>query len=214
MMLSLVLFAAAQELQQGAAPRPPALVPLPSCESWKGTAEGNDPSVEISLRICPAAGSTTAVEGTLVWSSLVSGWNRRDLVGSWEEGKRKLVLHDLRVAEERPQGEWYFCVIDRYELERVEGSTLVGRYDSAACQDHAVIRLQRAVGAAAGTGQEKTSPLTGQDKGVKKPWYRGCSSGPGVGGWALWVGVLVGWGRRRRQPQAKRTPLRGLPPAR
>jgi MYXO-CTERM domain-containing protein len=171
--------------------------------------------VELSLQICPVADSATAVEGTLLWSSLVSGWNRRELAGQWEEGRKKLVLHDLRVAEERPQGEWYFCVIDRYELKKVDGRTLVGRYDSAACQDHAAIRLLREGGTAAGTGQEKAVPLTGQEQVVKKPWFRGCSSGPGVGGWGL-IGVLVGWGRRRRRPppKAKRTAPAGLPPTR
>ncbi|HND34713.1 MAG TPA: hypothetical protein PLA94_32140 [Myxococcota bacterium] len=188
-MLSLVLLSWAQEVQQGGAPRPPPLLPLPRCDNWKGTASGNDPSVEVSLRICPVEGKGSAVEGTLVWSSLTSGWNRRDVVGSWE-GPR-LLLRDLRVAEERPQPGWYFCVIDRYELEKVGPSTLSGRYDSAACMDHATLKLAR-VGTAA--------PLKEAEKVVEKPWYRGCSHAPGVGGWALWLGVAVLW-RRRNSPE-------------
>lgn len=188
MMPALVLLAAAQEMQQGAAPRPPPLSPLPHCESWKGTASGNDPSVEVSLRICPVAGEAHTVQGTLVWSSLLSGWNRRDLVGSWEG--EKLLLRDLRVAEERPQSGWYFCVIDRYELEKVAPGTLSGRYDSAACMDHATLKLER-VGAA--------TPLKEAEKGVEKLWYRGCSNAPGVAGWGLWLGVAVVWKRRKSQ---------------
>ena len=188
MMLSFVLLAVAQEMQQSAAPRPPPLEALPRCERWKGTAAGNDPSIEVSLRICQVEGQDHGVEGTLLWSSLVSGWNRRELVGSWEG--EKLVLRDLRVAEERPQAGWYFCVIDRYELEKVDPGTLIGRYDSAACMDHATLKLER-VGAA--------TPWKEAEKGAEKPWYRGCSSAPGVAGWGLWLGMAVVWKRRKSQ---------------
>jgi len=134
--------AAAQTIQDQA-PRPPPLPPEQGCELWRGTSSGNDPSVELEVRLCPTG---TALTGVIQWSSTRSGWNRRSLAGEAQAGGSRIVMRDLAILEERPQPGWRFCTVDRYELART-GDVLAGRYDSEACTDHGRLDL-RLVGTA------------------------------------------------------------------
>ncbi len=127
-------------IQEGRVHRPPPLAPQPACELWRGAARGgNDPSVQAELLICPGAGGQ--VTGQTQWSSLLSGYNVRDTIGSWSNDRRHLVLRDVRVREEHPQPNWRFCTIDHYDLVRMSPRRLEGSYDSAACRDHAALTL-------------------------------------------------------------------------
>lgn len=122
------------------ATRPPPLAPAPACELWEGTVSGNDPSVLVHARLCPAGDHVT---GVLQWSSLRSGWNVRDIEGTWSPDHTALTLRDLRVTESRPQPGWRFCTVDRYDLRAVGLDVLTGSYVSRACDDHAQVELRR-----------------------------------------------------------------------
>lgn len=120
--------------------RPPPLEKAPECELWKGKVSGNDPSVEVEMRLCAAAGDE--VNGVFQWSSLRSGWNRRALVGRWSEGRTKLALRDASILEERPQPGWRFCTVDDYDLALTGPGALDGTYRSKACNDTAKVTLK------------------------------------------------------------------------
>jgi hypothetical protein len=129
---------------QDQAPRPPPLPPEQGCELWRGTSSGNDPSVELEVRLCT---SGPALTGVIQWSSTRSGWNRRSLAGEVIDGGTRVVMRDLAILEQRPQPGWRFCTVDRYELVRSPPDVLGGRYDSEACADHGRLDL-RLVGTA------------------------------------------------------------------
>jgi hypothetical protein len=118
--------------------RPPRLAAQQGCELWVGTSRGNDPSTLLEVRLCPAAGPG-ALTGVLQWSSEVSGWNRRALVGR-AEGAR-ISLRDERILEERPNAGWRFCIAEWYELTRA-GDRLTGRYHSTDCRDDGQVDLR------------------------------------------------------------------------
>ncbi|MBS2015651.1 MAG: hypothetical protein JST00_22375 [Deltaproteobacteria bacterium] len=117
---------------------PPELDGGADCTLWRGTVSGNDPTVRMMFRLCPAGGDDVA--GTGQWSSKVSGYNVRRLSGRWLDRGARLELHDEAVVEEHPEPGWRFCTIDRYDLRR-SGDELVGTYDSRACNDHATIKV-------------------------------------------------------------------------
>ena len=73
-----------------------------------------------------------------------SGWSVRSVEGSWSEEGKKLRLRDLEMLESKPNEGWYFCMIDAYRLERVEGKEgdLEGEYVSEECMDRARLRLK------------------------------------------------------------------------
>lgn len=131
--LSLVLPAFASE-----APRPPPLPAKVACDVYDGTAAGNDPSVELSLRLCNGEGGK--VTGEAQWSSTVSGWNRRELAGTRTSSGYE--LRDVRVIDGKANGGWRFCVIDRWSLS-LDGESLTGTYRSAACSDEATVTLKK-----------------------------------------------------------------------
>lgn len=148
------LAAAAQTIQD-VAPRPPPLPPEPGCELWRGTSSGNDPSVEIEVRICRSGDTFT---GAFQWSSTRSGWNRRSIEGRVSDGGATVTMRDLAILEQRPQPGWMFCTVDRYSLTRT-GDTLAGRYDSEACTDHGTLQL-RLVGTEPAPPPPATPPPT------------------------------------------------------
>ena len=121
--------------------RPPPLKTAKACTLWVGEASGNDPSVRVEVLICPGVGNQ--VVGRLQWSSTLSGWNLRDLVGTITEDKRGLRLKDVQIRENRPAPGWIFCPADIYEFHLEDADHLNGTYDSAACRDHAVLALRR-----------------------------------------------------------------------
>lgn len=118
---------------------PPMLEREPGCEYWVGTTSGNDKEVRAILSLCVDA-TTGAVKGHAQWSSLVSGWNTRELAGT-SDGTH-VVLADVRIVDSHPINGWHFCPIDRWDLTRT-GDHLDGTYDSAACRDHAAVTLTR-----------------------------------------------------------------------
>lgn len=149
--------------------RPAPLEGKAGCERWKGTASGNDPSVEIELVLCD--GPDGAVSGQLQWSSLESGYNVRDVSGSWSAGRARLTLADRRIVVDRPRGGWKFCAIDRYELERTVGpgvERLAGKYSSSACSDQATITLERAT-APAGPAPSDPAPAPSAPDSAEPP---------------------------------------------
>lgn len=137
------------------AERPPPLPAQAGCELWIGDASGNDPTVRLNARLCPAGDGR--VTGLMQWSSLRSGWNVREVDGAWTPGGARLVMRDVRITEERPNPGWRFCAVDRWELARV-GDELRGEYRSQACSDHARVTLRRV-----------PSPDPAQEPGVTPP---------------------------------------------
>ncbi len=118
--------------------RPPPLEPQSGCELWRGTFSGNDPSVLVEARLC--TDDQNQVSGVIQWSSLRSGYNIRQVVGR-RDSTRRLLLHDVRFRDSRPRSGWRFCLINKYVLDPEGRDRLVGRYDSAACSDHARVDL-------------------------------------------------------------------------
>lgn len=119
--------------------RPPPLRPQAGCELWHGTFSGNDPSVLVEARLC--TDDQNQVNGEIQWSSLRSGYNIRQVVGS-RAPTRRLLLHDVRFRDSRPRAGWRFCLIDHYVLDPEGRDRLVGSYHSIACNDHARIDLR------------------------------------------------------------------------
>jgi hypothetical protein len=117
---------------------PPELDGGDDCTLWRGTVSGNDATVRMMFRLCPAGGDNVA--GTAQWSSKVSGYNVRKLSGRWLDHGARLELHDEAVIEQHPEPGWRFCVIDRYDLAR-HADELSGTYDSRACNDHATVKV-------------------------------------------------------------------------
>lgn len=129
----------------------------PECTLWKGTVSGNDKTVRMMFRLCPAGGDD--VSGTGQWSSKVSGYNVRRLSGRWLEQGKRLELRDEAVVEQHPEPGWQFCAIDRYDLVRT-GNDLTGTYDSRACNDHATVKVTLVGGEApaASSGSPSSPP--------------------------------------------------------
>jgi hypothetical protein len=114
------------------------LQPQSGCELWRGTFSGNDPSVLVEASIC--SDDQNQVSGDIQWSSLRSGYNIRQVVGTRDPTQR-LLLHDVRFRDSRPRAWWRFCLINKYVLDLKGRDRLVGSYDSSACNDHAKIDL-------------------------------------------------------------------------
>lgn len=128
------------DVAQAAAKRPPPLADQDGCEHYRGTSSGNDPSVRLDVLLCPHEDGTAGkVQGQVQWSSTLSGWNLRDIDGSWSDGK--LELRDLAITEQKPESGYRFCTIDVYALSQGSDSKLSGTYDSVACEDHATLEL-------------------------------------------------------------------------
>lgn len=108
------------------------------CTHWQGTVSGNDPSVRVTVMLCPVGEGR--VTGTLVWESKRSGTNTRALDGT-QSGK-SFTLRDLTV-DGNPQPGWRFCKIDRYALALVGDTALEGTYHSSECNDDATVKLAR-----------------------------------------------------------------------
>jgi hypothetical protein len=117
---------------------PPAEREEVPCTHWQGTVSGNDPSVRVTVILCPLADHR--VTGTLVWESKQSGTNTRTLDGT-QSGK-SFTLRDLTL-DGNPTPGWRFCKIDRYALALVGDAKLEGTYHSSACNDDATVKLQR-----------------------------------------------------------------------
>jgi hypothetical protein len=111
-----------------------------NCNLWKGTASGNDPSVEVQLMLCTEENGD--VDGVLQWASSRSGWNRRAVAGTQktEDKKTTFTLHDERFIENKPNTGWRFCLIDQYTLSQNK-ETLSGNYLSNDCNDAAKLSL-------------------------------------------------------------------------
>jgi hypothetical protein len=201
--------ALAQGTVMSSAPRPPLLEADAACEVWDGKASGNDPSVEVSLELCP---SGDEVIGVFQWSSTTSGWNRRAVAGRYTRGDARLQLRDTRLIEEKPAPGWRFCVIDSYELERTSPDVLKGTYRSEACDDRATVSLKRRAEPKAGDASAAMSeprppaPATTPSAAPTPPASSGsrCSAALGAHGPASLVAplslaaALLARGRRRR----------------
>ena len=214
--------ARAQTIQEQA-PRPPPLPPEQGCELWRGTSSGNDPTVQLEVRLCATG---TALHGVIQWSSTRSGWNRRSLAGEALDGGARVVMRDLAILEQLPQPGWMFCTVDRYELVRSPADVLAGRYDSEACTDHGRIDL-RLVGTAPPDPAPPPPPPplpTTPPAPPPAPPAAGCGGcgvaegeAGGGGAWlvttllakvAILIGSQLGAGRRRRRSGRRR---RGWP---
>ncbi len=158
-------------------PRPPPLEPRASCSLWKGTASGNDPSVQIELELCGEAG---ALRGRVQWSSTRSGSNVRTIRG--ERDAEGLHLRDSAMTASNPAPGWRFCLIDRYDLRVVSPDRLVGRYRSVACRDAATLTLERVRGGL--PSPEREAPRAVEPVEESAPSPEGCGDG-----W--WFGVPV-----------------------
>ena len=187
--------------------RPTPLKKRSGCELWVGDAVGgNDPTIAIELRICPAGEGK--VTGQTQWSSLQSGWNLRETTGRWEGDT--LVMEDVRFIELKPNPEWRFCLIDRYTFRR-DGRTLTGGYVSTPCNDHAELELTLE-GETTRWPEDTPLPPTPPEQPTEdapvtpdKPQERACGGcaalgvggGGGLGWWLVGLLVLLG-GRRSR----------------
>ncbi len=120
--------------------RPPPVQAQSGCDLWRGTFSGNDPSVLVEARLC--TDRQGRVTGVVQWSSLVSGFNEREVVGI-RDAAGDFELHDLSFRQDHPKFLWKFCLIDRYTLNSDGPDHLVGSYESQACSDNAQVDLSR-----------------------------------------------------------------------
>jgi MYXO-CTERM domain-containing protein len=182
--------------------RPPPLEPAPECTLWNGTVSGNDPSMQVAMKLCP---SGNAVSGMIQSSSLESGWSRRAIEGRWSEDKTTLTLRDTSIVENRPAPGWQFCLVDKYDLKLVSPGDLEGTSRASACNDTAKVKLKLEPGAA--PSATPTAPSPPLEPPVVAPPPRETKRGfCSVGGpsdeppWpllALGSALLAAWFRRR-----------------
>ncbi len=118
--------------------RPKALKPKDNCELWVGTASGNDPSVQVEFSFCISRNNE--VTGILQWSSTRSGWNKRAVNGYKKDDK--IILHDEKFLENKPNRGWVFCLIDEYRFS-LNRNKMQGEYVSNACRDNGRFSLTR-----------------------------------------------------------------------
>ncbi len=110
------------------------------CELWRGDIHGNDPSAEISVRLCARG---TRVVGTFIWSSRESGYDRRAMEGEWRNDGALFVGRDSAMLESHPLNGWTLCTADAYSLRRVSADRLEGTYTSERCRDHGRLAMNR-----------------------------------------------------------------------
>lgn len=143
--LSLLLLSGAVNAQGIVAergPRHPAAPAAETCETWEGDIRGNDPSARIVVELCTRG---DRVRGTFLWSSSVSGWDRRALEGEWRDGASTLAARDTAMLDAHPLHGWTLCASDSYALRRVSADRLEGSYTSARCRDHGRLAINRRV---------------------------------------------------------------------
>lgn len=151
---AMVLFHCARGLSQGAVRqtdprRPAALVETAGCDLWEGDISGNDPTAEATMQLCTEGERVT---GVFLWSSLVSGWDRRAFDGQWSDANRRLTLRDTQMLDLHPTHGWSLCMADRYDLRLTAPGRLEGTFTSAACHDRGVLRLSL-------RGRTNTAPM-------------------------------------------------------
>lgn len=199
--------ALAQGAVQDVAPRH-ALEPVADevCELWRGDIHGNDPSAEISVRLCTRDGRVT---GTFAWSSRESGSDRRAIEGEWRNGGALFVGRDAAMLEAHPLHGWTLCTADAYSLRRVSPDRLEGTYTSERCRDHGQLAMTRVPTPAAKPDATPLAvapaPATAA-RAARVSFHTTaarCSATPGVpstpGAWVFALGaVLAAVSRRRR----------------
>ena len=121
-----------------AKPKQPPVEAEAPCTHWQGTVSGNDPSVKVTVILCPVGDDRVA--GQLVWESKRSGTNTRTLEGT--VANKTFTLRDINL-DGRPNPGWRFCKIDRYALTLIDNTRLEGTYHSSECSDDARVKLQR-----------------------------------------------------------------------
>ena len=119
--------------------RPDPLLDEAGCELWAGLASGNDPSMWVEFRLCP--GEEHEIVGAVQFSSLISGWSIREIVGS-RRIDGGFVLQELSFLEQRPAEHWMFCLVDEYQLSHVNANRLEGTYRAEGC-DSGTVTLDR-----------------------------------------------------------------------
>lgn len=186
--------------------RPPALEPTVSCDVWRGTSAGNDPTQEVEMRLCETSAGSLEVRGEIQYSSLNSGWTRRSFVGARTPDRAHLTLRELVMLDDRPNPNWRFCLVDRYDLTPVGADAMTGEYVSRACSDHGRMSMRLF---ARSTSPDVTPPpqLPSHSPQPNAPTPRrrfGCACRPYDNRdasplRALWaLGVLFAWRRARR----------------
>lgn len=177
------------------------------CELWRGDIHGNDPSAEISVRLCTRG---TRVVGAFSWSSHESGSDRRAIEGEWRNGGALFVGRDTAMLESHPLNGWTLCTADAYSLRRVSPDRLEGTYTSERCRDHGQLSMTRVATPpakpAAEPRDEVVPPAVAAH--VSRVTVRAhtgrCSASPGVsvrpGAWFFALGAaIVGASQRRRR---------------
>jgi hypothetical protein len=175
------------------------------CEVWRGDIRGNDPTAEITVRLCTREGRVT---GTFSWSSRESGWDHRALVGEWRDDASLLVARDTAMIEAHPLHGWTLCTADAYSLRRTSPDRLEGTYSSARCHDHGRLSMTRvAVAPSKPEGDAAPTPRTVDAPRLARIAVRThtarCSAAPGLPGassaWAMVLGgAMLVMARRRR----------------
>jgi len=106
--------------------------------TWRGTLHGNDPNVAIQV-IFTQSGDD--VSGLLTWDSPQSGVHQRRIAGSYQNGE--YVLHDVALVGATPAGNFRFCAVDCYVLQRRVSDELTGTFQSGECNDAGDLSLLR-----------------------------------------------------------------------
>lgn len=183
------------------------LTPVPEerCEVWRGDIRGNDPTAEITVRLCTREGHVT---GTFSWSSRESGWDHRALVGEWRDDASLLVARDTAMIEAHPLHGWTLCTADAYSLRRTSPDRLEGTYSSARCHDHGRLSMTRvAVTSSKPDGERLPTPRVVEAPRAARTLVRArtarCSAVPGMPGascaWVLAAGAAMLVTARRRR---------------
>jgi hypothetical protein len=109
---------------------------------WEGLLSGNDPEAKVVLDLDCA--DDDSVTGKLVWTSQHSGSNTRQLSGFFERKDGTVILKDDKLLFTRAKQLWYFCPIERYQLQiSPDGRQLEGSYTAPRCHDKGSVKLHR-----------------------------------------------------------------------
>ncbi len=197
----------AQGAVQDVAPRR-ALAPVADevCETWRGDIHGNDPSAEITVRLCTLDGHVT---GTFAWSSHESGSDRRSIEGDWRNDGALFVGRDTAMLEAHPLHGWTLCTADAYSLRRVSPDRLEGTYTSERCRDHGQLAMTLVPTPAAkpdAAPPARIAPPATAARAARVSFHTTearCSATPGVpstpGAWVFALGAVLACVSLRRR---------------
>ncbi len=109
------------------------------CEAFSGYSRGNDPSQSVVMHLCRSGEDVWGLKN----SYGVAGSSSYRLSGEIKDDGL-LWMTISHVVADQPSDGWVSCTDDVFQFRWSDTEeALVGRYDSAECDDHADMRVQQ-----------------------------------------------------------------------